>query len=120
MNHYERTALALIVVAITVMAAIVWLTGACMTPKGPDEPAPSCATTIAECCAAACRNLERLHCPGWQGSPGPDDVADTDDDVPCDRACEYAAGQQDIGVDLKLDCVAAAQSCVEVEACPEG
>lgn len=120
MTSYERIGLTLIVVMAGALTILAWMTGACSRPIAPHERgAASCTGSVRECCARACGNLHRLGCPGRQGSPGADDVFGTADDVTCLATCEYAAGQVDIGVDLELDCVAAAQSCEAVAACPE-
>lgn len=117
-NAYEITAWVLIAMSAAFLALMLWVTGACSHQVTPDDPAPSCDGSVHECCERACAALARYKCPGYQGSPGADDVYGTPDDVTCEAACEYAAVQTDIGIDLNLGCVAAAQSCTEVEACP--
>lgn len=80
---------------------------------GPVEPADG---GTADDCAAACANLARLYCPGWRGSPGPDEIIGTPDDVPCEQACRDIV-TADPTVTLFQRCTAQAKSCAEVEAC---
>jgi len=65
-------------------------------------------------CAAACANLERLRCPGADGSPGIDEEYGTPDDVPCEAVCvDVEAG----GVSMHTACTAAAESCSAADGC---
>lgn len=77
-------------------------------------PVPPDAGTI-EDCQDACDNLQRLQCPGWQGSPGPDEIFGTADDMSCVAVCEDIVA--DPAMTLFQLCTAAANSCDEVEAC---
>lgn len=82
-------------------------------PPGP--PVPQDAGTAGEC-AAACDNLARMQCPGWQGSPGPDEAYGTVDDVACATACVDIV-TSDPTMTLHQRCTAAATSCEGVDAC---
>jgi hypothetical protein len=106
---------------------LLWAALSCVIPPIPQDPSdepvtptgPHCSSVIPECCAAACANLERLSCPGREGSPGPDDVFGTPDDVSCTRTCAGVSAEADLGVDLNLDCVAVAETCAAAEACQD-
>lgn len=116
-SDYTMASWVFIAIAALFLAAMLWTSG-CNRPLTPDNRAPSCDGTIAECCARACENLAVHECPGYRGSPGADDVYDTADDIGCRETCEYAASRTDLGIDMNLDCVARADSCGAVEKCP--
>ena len=118
-NAYEVTAWILIAIGAIVTGLILWMAASCQRPLSVNDPAPSCDGTVAECCQRACANVQRLGCPGAEGSPGEDDIPNTDDDVPCWVTCQEQARQVDLGVDLNLGCVGNAKSCEAVEACAE-
>ena len=66
-------------------------------------------------CRAACANLARLQCPGWEGSPGADETFGTEDDKSCEEVCREV---MDLGeTTLYPKCTAKAESCEAVEAC---
>lgn len=81
----------------------------------PGPPVPEEAGTEEEC-AAMCATLERMQCPGWDGSPGPDEVHGTPDDVSCAVACVDIVSSHHT-VTLNQRCVAAATDCEQVDAC---
>jgi hypothetical protein len=66
-------------------------------------------------CLAACQNLERLKCPGYEGSPGPDEQYGTADDESCELICKSIVKEP--GFSVFPSCTAKAQSCDEVDAC---
>ena len=66
-----------------------------------------------EYCQPACDNLFRLNCPGWQGSPGVDEIFGTTDDIPCVDVCLNHEMPQRIFP----RCTAKAESCEAVERC---
>lgn len=68
-----------------------------------------------EDCAPACANLEKMKCPGWQGSPGDDGVFGTPDDVSCVDVCVDT--MEEPTATLHPKCTAAAESCEAVEEC---
>lgn len=72
-------------------------------------------------CARACANMLALHCQGWEGSPGPDEVMGTVDDVPCTQTCtDYEVAAASLGstaVSLHPKCIAAASSCMAAVGC---
>jgi hypothetical protein len=70
-------------------------------------------------CPAACANLQDLKCPGWRGSPGPDGVFDTEDDISCVDVCVYTMTVDETMTLFPL-CTAQAETCEEVEECFEG
>jgi hypothetical protein len=84
----------------------------------PGPPADPEAGT-AEDCADACDNLERLHCPGWEGSPGTDEEYGTADDVPCTQVCEDLMNA-DPTLTLYPKCASTADTCEAIEKCFEG
>ena len=65
-------------------------------------------------CRGACSNIAELGCDGAEGSPGPDEVYGTEDDVPCAEVCEETEGA---GVSMETGCVSAADDCDAVDAC---
>jgi len=69
-------------------------------------------------CDEACTNLERLQCPGWDGSPGPDDAMGTADDVPCTPTCEEI-GEIDPSFLAYQGCIADASDCDSADRCME-
>jgi hypothetical protein len=72
-----------------------------------------------EGCEAACANLRELKfCGEHEGSPGPDDEYDTDDDVPCAPTCQDIEGAGP-GFGLNTQCLAKATNCKAVAACDE-
>ncbi len=66
-------------------------------------------------CPAACDNLAVMQCPGWEGSPGPDEVYGTEDDVPCLEVCEDFV--EFSNMTLYPACTAKATSCEEALEC---
>lgn len=78
-------------------------------------PAPKRPTVEGDC-TTACENLTRLECPGHEGSPGPDEIYGTPDDVSCDQACTDIV-QADPVVTLNQSCVSGAASCAAADAC---
>lgn len=103
--------------AIWMFVAMVW--SGCgpvfpvLDPPGPPEPED--AGTIDDC-GPACKNLERLQCPGWRGSPGADEIWGTADDYSCETACRNIM-YQDPTATLYPICTAQAESCEAVEWC---
>ena len=67
-------------------------------------------------CEQAAARIVELQCPGWQGSPGVDDVFGTGDadELPLVDVCRVTERE---GADWKTECVAAALDCAGVEAC---
>ena len=86
--------------------------GGCVYQPPPDNPIDNDPSN----CSAACDNLKRLGCPGWEGSPGKDEQFGTDDDVSCEDVCVDVVNT-DPSVTLNQTCTADAESCDEVEAC---
>lgn len=84
--------------------------GSPLVPPGP--PVPSDADAV-EQCDAICDRLELLRCEGWQGNAGPDELAGTDDDATCERACVDVQAV----VALNAGCIVAAGSCEAVDDC---
>lgn len=68
-----------------------------------------------EDCAPACENLQRLRCPGADGSPGADREFGTTDDRTCKTVCEEIMEEGE--KTLYPKCVAAARTCQDVDAC---
>jgi hypothetical protein len=79
-------------------------------PPGP--PLPPHADTIQQC-NAICDRLDVLRCQGAEGNEGPDDVAGTPDDAPCELACVETMQV----VALNADCIVAAGDCADVSDC---
>jgi hypothetical protein len=77
-------------------------------PNPPDDDVDASCTT-------ACSNLEELKCPGWNGSPGPDDVVGNDDDLSCEEACEIIL--EDPSANLFTSCTTSAETCDAVDRC---
>jgi len=112
-------------IVVTVIAAfIMFLIGmaglavagcGAIKPIPPAPPAPSDAGTVDDC-AAACANLARMECPGWQGSPGTDEMFGTEDDVSCEVVCRTIVGG-DPTATLHQRCTADSKSCDDVERC---
>lgn len=69
-----------------------------------------------EDCAPACATMERLQCPGFRGSPGPDEEFGTSDDVACARACVELVNA-DPTFTLAQRCIAQATSCEAADRC---
>jgi hypothetical protein len=93
--------------------AVLFLS-ACILNPVPNKPIPNDDIPIA--CENACKNLKRLDCPGWKGTPGKDEVFGTDDDISCTTACIDIVNS-DPSVTLNQNCVAVANSCKEVDDC---
>ncbi len=77
-------------------------------------PLPESPETTAADCSGACSTLERLGCPGAEGSPGPDDQIGTADDLPCAETCVELESK---GASMETACVSQARSCFAVERC---
>lgn len=88
---------------------VLGLVHACV-PRVP-QPAPVPGAGCIDACAA----LERLGCAGATGSPGPDDVPGTHDDVACIDACALLEAEGIIV--LHTECVAGAHTCEQADAC---
>ena len=67
-------------------------------------------------CRLACDNMERLEVPGWEGSPGVDEVYGTDDDVACSVVC---VDTETAGYPFNARCIAGAGTRVDAEGCNE-
>lgn len=67
-------------------------------------------------CAAACARMKQLNHKGALGSPGPDQVYGTDDDVPCPVACV----EMERISPFNLPCISNAVSKSAIDACAEG
>lgn len=66
-------------------------------------------------CEAACENLRLIGCPGAEGSPGPDEMFGTQDDVPCADVCQEV---ENLGrFSLNPECISTAETCEQVDAC---
>ena len=93
------------------MVGVLWLVG-CFPlpePKEPPSPVPGAG------CDQMCERLAELECDGAEGSPGPDDVQGTPDDVPCAQACRDIV--ETVGATLHEECVSGAASCDDVDLC---
>jgi len=112
----DRRYLALILFALVVFSANLFSGCRLLYPE-PDPPSVTPANGGSGDCRAACDNLARLGCDGAEGSPGPDDVYGTADDVPCTAVCEDIT--TDDTVTLYQRCTAAALSCEAVDRCFE-
>lgn len=95
---------------------LAFMVAACL-PKPAPAPPPQ-PTEDPSTCAGACQNLALLRCPGWDGSPGPDDQMGTADDVPCVQACGDILLSEPT-VELYLTCQAGAASCEAAYRCFE-
>lgn len=82
---------------------------------GPITPIPPNPYDPVEYCDAACNNLFKLGCPGWEGSPGEDEQFGTEDDISCVDVCKAVV--EEPTATLHQKCTAEASSCEEVEAC---
>lgn len=75
---------------IVLLASLFWaivtiahyLAGCGPLPIRPDD------ATIRQGCRAACDNMARLEYPGYEGSPGEDEIHGTADDIACWLVCE--------------------------------
>jgi hypothetical protein len=74
-------------------------------PPGAEDPA---------LCEPACEVLERYKVEGWDGSPGPDEVFGTADDVPCAQVCRETIRA---GYPFQVKCLSGAGSRGEAEGC---
>jgi hypothetical protein len=116
----ERVKGTIIFFVFWVSLIIMWLLieGCVHLDPIPDDPKPDDPPPVAteEDCKAACDNLKQMKCPGWDGTPGKDEIQGTADDVPCWKAC---INIMSVGhpADLKLPCTIKATSCEEVESC---
>jgi hypothetical protein len=68
----------------------------------------------ASACAAACDNMERLKYPGWEGSPGEDEIRGTEDDVACVVVCIDLEQQ---GLPFHAECLAGAVDRAAMDGC---
>ncbi|MCP4674321.1 MAG: hypothetical protein GY854_02145 [Deltaproteobacteria bacterium] len=84
------------------------------SPLVPEPPVDPDAGT-AEDCDAACANLARLQCPGWEGSSGADEQYGTEDDISCVEVCEELL--EEPTMTLYPLCTSKATSCEQVEKC---
>ena len=82
-------------------------------PVTPDDP-----KDVMTQCDLACKNLKRMDCDGWKGSPGEDEVFGTNDDVSCQITCTEIVNS-DPTVTLHQLCVAKATSCTDADKCFE-
>ncbi len=107
----------LMFVTFSILLASVLFVWGCgvIKPIPPGPPVSPDAGTVDDC-AAACDNLARMECPGWQGSPGSDEVFGTDDDVSCEVVCRTIVGG-DPTATLHQRCTADSKSCDDVERC---
>lgn len=111
-----RECILIYVISVIVAFAFgLYLAGCGPMPGPPIEPEGG----TKEDCPSACANLQDLRCPGWRGSPGPDGVFDTEDDVSCIDVCIYMM-TVDETMTLFPICTAQAADCDEVEECFEG
>lgn len=85
------------------------LVGCRLPPVQPPTPTPN-----DDACQQACDQLERLGCPGHEGSPGRDEQYGTADDVACAQVCRDVEAD---GISMHTSCVATAADCATVEAC---
>lgn len=94
--------------------AILILLSACNFIPDPVVPEPT--DDVVELCALACSNMQKLDCPGWEGSAGEDDEYGTADDVSCEAVC---IDIENNGTDISLHpgCVAVASSCEKADEC---
>lgn len=81
---------------------------------GPD-PVPN-NSDIPKLCELACKNMEKMNCEGWQGSPGNDNIFGTVDDVSCSDVCIDIMNQEP-SITLHPKCVAEANSCERADEC---
>lgn len=65
------------------LAALLVLTACHPTPVPPGPPGP-----VQPACWAFCEILTTGQCPGYDGSPGQDEVQGTPDDASCVEVCE--------------------------------
>lgn len=98
--------------------ALVTLWGCIPMQPKPDPDTPDPHIYVRQDCMRACQVLTRYQCAGNQGSPGPDELWGTADDVGCAQACVEIV-TSDPTVTLNEMCVAEAQSCEAVERCFE-
>jgi hypothetical protein len=98
--------------------AIVMLGSAAISPCTQPTPVvqPDAQVVIPEAgsaCASACARMKRLHCPGWEGSPGKDGRFGTPDDDSCTVVCKNTerAAVDAPGISLKPACIARAKTC---------
>lgn len=68
-------------------------------------------------CRSACQNLERLGCDESRGSPGPDDIFGTEDDISCFVVCRELTREKTFTLNQK--CISEIDSCLEVDSCFE-
>ncbi len=109
-----------VIVTALMIGCLVWFSGAIIGGCGgsfipPGPPVPPDAGTVDDC-DDACDNLAWLSCPGWEGSPGPDEVFGTIDDVSCAEVCRVIVGG-DSTATLHQVCTAAAATCEAVDQC---
>lgn len=96
------------------LGLIIGMSVGCWGPM-PDPAEP---VTRPGTCEEMCTNIERLQCPGWDGSPGEDDEMGTADDVPCVPTCE-SIKERDPEFGAYLGCQADAPDCDAADACLE-
>lgn len=84
----------------------------------PVDPVTELDSGTPDDCPAACENLKRLQCEGWQGSPGPDEQFGTEDDLSCERVCLGVMSEPT--ATLFPICTAKAADCEAVELCFQG
>jgi hypothetical protein len=101
-------------ITVTLLVFFMFACGP-FAPLGPD---PYKDTGGPEDCAAACDNLARLQCPGWEGSSGADEEYGTKDDESCELVCSVIVGEST--ATLYPICTAKAETCEAVELCFEG
>jgi hypothetical protein len=104
---------------LVLAAALLCASSACggaptPPPFKPDpyEPAPA---PTASACERFCALIDRLDCPGQNGSPGQDEQRGTADDVPCTRVCEDVLSKGTYQADS--GCLSTASNCEAAETC---
>ena len=98
----------------TARLSVVLLTLFGCTPLAP-KPSPVNPPIAGASCKDVCVHLGELECDDF-ASDGADDIAGTEDDVACDVVCDDFI---DSGMDIKLGCIVAADSCAAVDACDD-
>ena len=88
---------------------------ACTWPPKP-EPMPDPNPAPNDLCSAVCVHEHALGCSAAKGSPGPDDVYGTIDDVPCATACHDQLAA-DATLEALLVCITRSENCADVDRC---
>lgn len=104
---------------VTILIVILlWGCNGIIPPDYPPGPPIPKDVNLEESCELACRNLKRMNCDGWKGSPGIDEIFNTKDDIPCFSVCIEIV-KSDETVTLNQRCVAESISCKEADRCFE-